>query len=161
MSQPDFTEFTKFVKEASSAAEPKEEPLDPTPPDEPVETSPQDVTNAKDSEEPPNPDLRKAEKRAKTKRRLAEWYAVKKTVQDAHPRLSAAEQLIMAKKLYNQACYCWRSPKSLHKQAWLLRHPAHNLTDEQLKAELRRDLIGRAMSSFPVEESVLISPPLE
>jgi hypothetical protein len=71
------------------------------------------------------------------------WPAHRKRIGAAYPDLSAVEQLILAKKTYIPTSGKLRSAQSLHREAFLLRNPNHNLTPTQLAAAIRMDLVAR------------------
>ena len=73
----------------------------------------------------------------------APWYAHKKSVVLANPQLSSVEQLILAKKTYEPTSGRQRSAQAIHREAFLLRNPNHNLDPIELAKAIRTDLLSR------------------
>jgi hypothetical protein len=92
----------------------------------------------------PQPENTKQEQTPKRKQSSpAAWYAHKKSVVIANPDMSAVEQLILAKKTYEPNGTRQRSAQAIHREAFLLRNPNHNLDPAALSRAIRLDLLSR------------------
>jgi hypothetical protein len=72
-----------------------------------------------------------------------EWALHKAKVVKESTELNAVEQIILAKKTYIPSTGKKTSALVVHRQAWILRHPDHGLSDSELKAKIDEDLMAK------------------
>jgi hypothetical protein len=72
-----------------------------------------------------------------------EWAMHKAKVIKESTELNAVEQIILAKKTYSPSTGKKTSALVVHRQAWVLRHPDHGLSDSDLKAAIDADLMAK------------------
>jgi len=99
-------------------------------------------TDSKQSNDDETTNEDKSEKKHK-KGTAGEWYVHKRLIVNGHQNLNATEQIILAKKTYRPSSGLLRSVTSIHRDAFLLRNPAHGLSKAALDEAIREDLISR------------------
>lgn len=92
---------------------------------------------------PPSPPVSEVTKKSKRSGTVAEWYKHRRKTINENPSLNAVEQVILAKKTYNPTNGLLKSAVAIHKEAFLLRHPAHGMEKKELELAIRNDLLAR------------------